>query len=946
MMSPLARCPGRVVFVAMFAILLGAATAAYGAADAEERGSLKGRVVDANGRALPGATVHVEPGGAAVVTDAEGYFAVSRLSPGAYRVEVSYIGFVTNTFDATVGSGAPGRLDVKLQQDTKVTENVVVTASRERGEVEALNQRKNSDNIVNVLPAEVITSLPNANVADAVGRLPSVSLERDEGEGKYVQIRGLASNLTNVTINGVQIPSVEGGVRQIKLDAFPSDLVGTVQLFKTTSPDQEGDSIGGTLNLVNKTAGDEEHFSIDGLGGYNGLQGGRFSTVVNGTYSNRFGDDKALGVILGGTYDWNGRAINDIEPGPDMVDLPSGESVPQFAAIDYRNYRYQRTRYGLAGGLDYRLSSNSSLYLKGYFNQFLNYGDRWVTSASAGNFLTPNLTDDTGKFEASVQNRRPNEQTYSVLLGGNNDLHSALVDYVVAYSHARQNRIGQQQANFTGSSAAFAIDGSNGNFPRLIPLGGVSPLDPSQYALDSYTDSYERAAAWDAQVAFNVTIPFVLAGFPSQLKFGGKYRQESKDVITRNRVWNTNGSMPYYMNQGLSSFTDSTFYFNKFPGQTQGPNASLSDVTNFFNANPSAFDEDVNSEHLDNDPNNFTVAEKVGAGYVMDTMTLGPVSAVFGVRVEHTANAYTGNIVTTDADGNWVSTTPTRGSSSYTNPLPTVSVRWALDPSTNLRAVWAELIGRPDYGLLPPSFVVSTDKNQINAGNPDLLPQKSSSFDLLWEHFIGTIGLVAAGGFYKNLTDPIYLNSGSVIQGGPFDGYTLYKPINGPRAYIYGFEVAWQQHLSFLPGVLKGLGIDANYTYTYSRATFDPSTGRSGTAQLQRTTPNAYNIGLTYDLGPFSLRAAVNYNAATIFSYNYQDGAAGGPTGPNGDIYLYPHTQFDIQGIYNFPNGIAVTVSGLNLTNEVFGFYAGNPHWNIQREFYSQTVAIGVRLVR
>src|SRR5262249_34725410 len=259
---------------------------------------------------------------------------------------------------------------------------------------------------------------------------------------------------------------------------------------------------------------------------------------------------------------------------------------------------------------------------------------------------------------------------------------------------------------------------------------------------------------------------------------------------------------------------------------------------------------------------NFSVNEKISAGYVMDTTSFGPVDLVLGVRVEHTDAHYTGFIVTTDADGNWVSTSPTEGSKSYTNPLPSVSLRWALDPQTNLRAVWAWHVGRPDYGLLPPSRVVNTDKNEIDAGNPDLKAQKAQSYDLLFEHFFGSVGLVSAGGFYKNIDDPIYPGSASTIHGGPFDGFTLVKPVNGPHALIYGFEVAWQQYLRFLPGVLQGLGIAANYTYTHSRAEFDPSTGRTGTALLQRTTPHQYNVGLTYDAGGFSGRAAVTYNSA------------------------------------------------------------------------------------
>src|SRR5713101_3586971 len=135
-----------------------------------------------------------------------------------------------------------------------------------------------------------------------------------------------------------------------------------------------------------------------------------------------------------------------------------------------------------------------------------------------------------------------------------------------------------------------------------------------------------------------------------------------------------------------------------------------------------------------------------------------------------------------------------------------------------------------------------------------------------------------------------------------------------------------------------------NYTYTNSRATFDPTLGRTGTARLQRTTPNEFNLNVTYDKGPISLRGAVTYNSATIWAYQYTDGADGGPTGPNGDTYLYAHTQIDAQGSYALPKGIHVIVSALNLNNQVFGFYNGDPRWNIQREFYGRTIFLGFRV--
>jgi TonB-dependent receptor len=938
------RCVGSLLFTASVAAAFMALLWAAVMLASPESGEIKGRVMDSSGQALPGATVRVDPPGLTAVTDFEGYFVLSRLATGPAKVVASYIGFVSATQDVTVENASVVRLEFKLAQDERVKEDVVVTASRERGEVEALNERKNSENVVNVLPEEVITSLPNANVADALGRVPSVSLERDEGEGKYVQVRGLEPRLTNVTINGIHIPSVSGSNenfgRQIKLDAFPSDLVGELQLYKTTSADQDGDALGGSVNIVTRAAGNEPAMNLSVIGGHTDIIGGRYNYQVAGNYSSRLGSEKEFGVVLGGTYDWNGRGINDIEPAPDVVTLPDGTDTSAFTAIDYRDYRYQRSRYGFAGGLDWQVDPNTGLYLKGFFAQFQNYGDRWVTSANGGTFLTPTRTDSDGNFEASVQDRRPNDQTYSIALGGKTDLRTVLLDYVVSYSHARQNRIDQRQAKFDGPPAAFEIDGTDGEFPVFTPIGGVNQLDPSLYTLSNYTISDERTKAHDAAIAANAAFPYQLGSYPGWIKVGGKYRDEHKDVFTNDKEFNPTGDVTYLMSQGIDSFKDPNYYFGRYP---QGPNASLAAVTDFFNANPGAFEEDTNSEHLDNDPNNFTARERVSAGYVMNTTSLGPVDLRFGVRVEHTDAGYTGFLVNTDADGNWVSTVPTSGDSSYTNALPSVSVRWAIDSSTNLRAVYGWLIGRPDYGELAPSAMLNPDKKEIDAGNPNLKPTQSRSYDLLFEHFFSSVGVISGGLFYKDLKDPIYPGSASTIHGGPHDGFLLVQPVNGPKAKIYGWEIAWQQHLRFLPGVLSGLGVDANYTYTNSKATFDPSTGRTGDARLQRTTPSEYNAGITYDWRAFSMRAAVTYNAATIWEYQFVDGAPGGQTGPKGDIYLYPHTQVDLQATYSLPSGLQVLFSALNLNNQVFGFYTGDPHWNLQREFYSRTFALGVR---
>jgi len=216
------------VLSALLAILLMALTVPA----QERKGIVAGTVKDEAKGALPSALIELQPLGRKVASDDQGQFRMTDVPAGEYTLTVSYVGFATFTTTVKVDAGQTANVDALLKI-ASVNDQVMVTAERLQGEAEAINIERMSDEIVQVLPARVITSLPNTNIADAVGRLPSVSLERDEGEGKYVQIRGTEPRLSNVTINGVNVPSPETNVRNIKLDVVPSDLVERIEVFKT-----------------------------------------------------------------------------------------------------------------------------------------------------------------------------------------------------------------------------------------------------------------------------------------------------------------------------------------------------------------------------------------------------------------------------------------------------------------------------------------------------------------------------------------------------------------------------------------------------------------------------------------------------------------------------------------------------------------------------------------
>jgi outer membrane cobalamin receptor len=358
------------------------------------RVTLTGSVTDAQGRTLQGAQVTVDPGDESAVSDAQGLFTLPAVPNGEYTVTIKYEGFTTWTQKVTLSTGQSSHVVAALKVATN-KEDVQVYAGRQGGEVEAVNRTLTADNIINVLPSDVITSLPNANVADAIGRLPSVTLERDEGEGKYVKVRGTEPRLTHTTLDGVTIASPET-VRQIKLDLVPADLVESVQINKTLQASMEGDGIGGSVDLRTKSAEDRPTIYLESTGGYMPIIGGRPAYQFDGTLGKRFLEGNKLGMLVSGSYDWNGRGINDIEPGPALA-----------GTYDLRDYRYFRDRSGVGGTLDYRFNDTSTIYLKGLYSHFNNFGDDWIYSPVINNFVSPLQGDASGSVSFQALRRRP-----------------------------------------------------------------------------------------------------------------------------------------------------------------------------------------------------------------------------------------------------------------------------------------------------------------------------------------------------------------------------------------------------------------------------------------------------------------------------------------------------------------------------------------------------------
>jgi TonB-dependent receptor len=905
----------------------------------DRSGSITGSVKDNSQGVLQGARVELHPDGQAAVSDSQGEFTITGVAPGHYTLAVSYIGFAPFSVDVTVASGQIANVNAVLHV-AKASEEVLVIADRQFGELEALNRERVADNILQVLPASVITSLPNTNIADAVGRMPSVSLERDEGEGKYIQIRGTEPRLSNVTINGIHVPSPEG-VRNVKLDAIPADVVDSVEISKTLSANQDADAIGGSVNLVTKTATDRPYVSLLGMGGYTPITGGRNLYQFAGTAGQRFGTNKKLGVLFGFAYDYNARGIDDVEPGQAVNPLPNGGTFLGPNTEDLRNYHYDRSRYGFDGEADYKLGDMSSVYLRGLFSHFNDYGEDWIYSPGVNNFITsttdPNntcsITDVSGVqgcggMTFSDVFRRPAQQIFSVQAGARHVFGGMVLNYEAALSQANYTG-GFSFVRFNGpgssdNSVAFGVDTKNPFVPKFPVLNGVNIYDPSTYSLafgDTEKDGiFERDALGDISLSKQYSV----GGHVSTFEIGFKGWDARKSSLIDRENFNTSGGQP--MTQFLTSFRDNNYYFGNY---TYGPVVSYQKI--FAAVAPAGFSPD----QVNNLPNDWDLTERIWAGYVMNTISVGRFRLQAGVRVESTADALRGNSVTLD-NGNFVSSSPVFGSNSYIDAFPSVQAQYRFGTDTVLRAAYGMGIARPNFGDIAPFATCdpTASQPQCSAGNPNLKPTHAQNFDILVEHYIKPVGLIQGGFFYKALTDPIYNNT---INNGTTSTLT-----NGPSAYIAGVEMSWQQALRFLPGALNGMGVRANYGYTTSRATFPAGPGqRTDHPTLVRTAPNNWNFDVTYDKKGISARMGLTHNDGYIWSYAGNNATKD----PTGDTYLYPHTQVDAQLSYEIPrsHGLQAIVSMLNLNNEVFGFYNGSERYPIQREYYSRTISAGLR---
>ncbi len=980
----------------------------------ESKGLIAGYVSDISGAALKGARIQVLPLSVGGITDSVGSFSLPEIPGGHYTLTVSFVGFETSRQEIDLRPGQTLNLNITLNV-SKQSEQILVTAERAHGEADAVNVTRTADNIIQSLPAEVITSLPNANVADALGRLPSIVLYRDEGEGEYIQVRGTEPRLTNITVDGITVPAPEPEVRQVRLDVIPSDLVESVQINKTLSANQDADGIGGSVNLITKAAAEHPTMNIFTDGGYTPIMNGRYTGETGGTYGQRYGKNKKLGLLVSGSFDYNGRGIDNIQP---SIDPYSTFAQPFYDNDTIREYRYYRYRSGVDGTADYKLNENTSFSMTGIYTDLKDWGDKWyyepVSNALPSTGGTPSTKLQAPKFYTS--SKRPNASIGSMILNGRHFNNNSWITVTLSASRSYEvDSAGNPKADFSWNTTKL-----NCNYN---PADQYDVYRPTFGSCDQAGSPLENAADWsfkDITISKGLVAELDLTGalsyarnytanghfgtFEAGFKFANNHKSQDSTEIVYDGSTNTLPNET--MSQLQSGFENTDFYNGSYFGGRFGPVSDfnkvqswvLSPVSSGGLGGPTGPYVDAYKTALDNSPNIFHYVEQIPAWYAMNTIDFGRFHLQAGLRFEDTRMSTYGAYLNIDPNATTPGTTQTTptgactsstqqncytvsnvtGNPTYLDVLPSLQLRYRLDNESDVRLVVARGVARPDPFQLVPYITEDDSQNppSLAVGNPTLRPEHANNYDLLYEKYLQPLGMIQGGFFFKQLTAPqdelqtaVGVNFASLPAGaislpsaemteieqlqtlgyadqGAYPTITVF--LNGENAYLYGFELSYQQHLNYLPGVMSGLGITANYSYTNSQEKGFPL--RTDSPRLLDQAANDWNISPTYDTNRFSLRTGISFNGANLNSYNWiansivpgADASGLGPKGPSGDVWTLPHLQVDAQASYRAWRGLNVMVNGLNLTNEVFGYYTGSTQFVNQREYYKPTYTLGL----
>jgi TonB-dependent receptor len=769
----------------------------------------------------------------------------------------------------------------------------------------ALDVQQASDRVLSVVRSDDIGQLPDSNAAEALQRLPGVSVENDQGEGRYVRIRGAGPDLNSVSINGTMVPAPEAGRRAVAMDVLPAALLRSLEVSKTFTPDQDAGAIGGHVEVRTLSAFDHAgpFLSVEGglmHDGNTGRNGPRGSLV----WSDRFLDGR-LGVALGLSAENRRFGSDNVETGGAW----DGDALEEF---ERRDYLITRRRQALALNLDWRANDRERWYLRSFVSRFSDSETRQAQIIEFDDAQTEGTLGDA-EVTRELKSRKETQKIASVELGGEQRFDDWKLAYALGTSRASEDTpLHIPGAVFVGNDRFSGVGFQNTREPRLIGPGSLYSADA--YGLDEVELAQSRTSDRERHAKVDIQRPWQLGEVGGELKFGARVGR--RDKRNDEDVWKVDSDAFAQTAMGAYSGGTVDYKLGNF-----GPALSSAAIWGALSGvNLADYAENEDSRLADS-----RIREAVDAGYVQSTLVLGDWKLLGGVRLESSRLHAQGTSVTDGVFGA-VDVRHRR-----TDWLPALHLRHDGGQGTTLRAALTRSLVRPTFEQLSPGILIDGDEAEF--GNPGLAPMHSTNFDLGVEQRIARDAAVSAYVFHKRIRNFVYRSD--VAGSGTWADFDQAETwVNGERARLSGVEVSWQQALRFLPAPWNGLIVGVNAAFTHSRASIAQGS-QARDIPLPSQSDRSANLMLGYETGPFSVRLAANHKSPYLLEVDDVSDAAK-------DQYVDSQTQLDLSARWQFNKAWQLSLQVHNLGDETYRVYAGSPSRNVQYEQYGRTYRLGL----
>lgn len=923
-----------------------AALAGIGGAAPALAQTVTGEVTDSSGSAVfEGAIVRINELDVSTTTNSRGRFRFAGVAPGSYTLVVHYVGAPPRTIPITVGPDGLVLGAVVLGEgsdDQMALEEVLVTG-QSAAMASAINQQRAADNIKSVLDSDTMGQFPDQNVAESLRRLSGISVENDQGEGRYVVIRGMDPDLNSTSINGVRASAAENR-RALQLDVIPSDVLDGLEVQKSLTPDMDGDSIGGSVNVKTLSAFSRKDMYLKARleGGYNEYRED-WSPKASLAGSNIFelGNGRRLGVAA--ALSWHNRKLaTDNNEGDDWEIADNGNEFPE--SFEPRYYEIDRERTGAVLNLDYDFSDFTTLFFRSLYSKFEDdearlsqaYGDLTPVSDDA---IGPRAADyGFAEIEMGTKDRVQTAENLSLSFGSESQWEAWALKTNVGYSFAEED-----DPDIVNSAWVAEFESGGGGIPDGAPVLTLNRAsaeeprvesdyfdilrNPAAYELDEIEHEQSKAEDTQWSFQFDATRQFELW----ELQFGAKARLREKE---------NNEDAQIYSGDGVFTVADvydpdvaSNYGFHN----RIDPMPSLAGVRSILAAGEGIELETIDSE-LASASNDWVVNEDVYAAYGMFKYYNGGWTITGGVRVEYTDFSSDGNAVELFEEGDvyndevleddFVAVAPIEASRNYTDVLPSLNLRYDITDQVVARAAFSRSIVRPLFEAV--ASRISVEDGEASIGNPDLEPYNSWNYDASLEYYPTELSLLSAGVFYKDIDDFIFLRTYDDFSfaGQTFDEATISE--NGDGAEVLGVELNYQQHFGFLPSPFDGFLVSLNYTFVDSDAEVD---GRE--ISFPKQSDNIAGFVLGYEKYGFDLRLAMKYRDSYLDEL-VEEGL---------DRTTDAHMQWDLTAKYYVSDRWMVYAEVSNLNGEPEYYYAGKDSRMLQYDEYGTTTVLGVQFI-